>query len=41
MAKYHQRHFLGIDISGEYCEIARKRVAAVPASLSKWCENFK
>ena len=38
MAKYHQRHFLGIDISGEYCEIARKRVAAVPARLDRWAE---
>jgi site-specific DNA-methyltransferase (adenine-specific) len=38
MAKYHQRHFLGIDISEEYCEIARKRVAAVPARLDRWAE---
>lgn len=38
MAKYHQRHFLGIDISGEYCEIARKRVAAVPTRLDRWAE---
>ena len=38
MAKYHQRHFLGIDISEEYCEIARKRVAAVTARLDRWAE---
>ena len=38
MAKYHQRHFLGYDISEEYCEIARKRVAAVPARLDRWAE---
>jgi len=38
MAKYHQRHFLGYDISEEYCEIARKRVAAVPARLDRWVE---
>ena len=38
MAKYHRRHFLGIDISGEYCEIARKRIAAVPARLDRWAE---
>ena len=38
MAKYHQRHFLGIDISEEYCEIARKRVASVPARLDRWAE---
>ena len=38
MAKYHRRHFIGIDISGEYCEIARKRIAAVPARLDRWAE---
>lgn len=38
MAKYHDRHFLGIDVSEEYCAIARKRIAAVPARLDKWLE---
>ena len=29
---------LCIEISSEYCEIARKRVAAVPARLDRWAE---
>jgi DNA modification methylase len=33
MAKYHRRHFLGIEISKAYCEIARKRIASLPVSL--------
>jgi len=32
-AKRTGRHFIGIELSEEYCEIARKRVAAVPARL--------
>ena len=36
MAKYHNRHYIGIDISGEYCDIARKRIAAIPARLDRW-----
>jgi site-specific DNA-methyltransferase (adenine-specific) len=32
------RHFIGIELSEEYCEIARKRVAAVPARLDRWAE---
>ena len=38
MAKYHDRRFIGIEISKEYCEIARKRIAAMPTKLSKWSE---
>lgn len=34
MAKYHDRHFIGIDVSREYCEIARKRIAALPRKLT-------
>jgi site-specific DNA-methyltransferase (adenine-specific) len=30
------RHFIGIELSEEYCEIARKRVASVPARLDRW-----
>lgn len=34
MAKYHDRHFIGIDVSREYCEIAKKRIAALPRKLT-------
>jgi len=37
-AKRTGRHFIGIELSEEYCEIARKRVAAVPARLDRWAE---
>ncbi len=37
-AKRTGRHFIGIELSSEYCEIARKRVAAVPARLDRWAE---
>ena len=37
-AKQTGRHFIGIELSPEYCEIARKRVAAVPARLDRWAE---
>jgi len=30
MAKMNKRYFIGIDISEEYCEIARQRVNLVP-----------
>ena len=36
MAKYHGRHFIGIEISKEYCEIARKRISALPQRLDAW-----
>ena len=36
MAKYHGRHYLGIDISSKYCDIARRRIAAIPARLDRW-----
>jgi site-specific DNA-methyltransferase (adenine-specific) len=32
------RKFIGIDISSEYCDIARKRVAIVPNKLAKFME---
>ena len=35
-AKRTGRHFIGIELSEEYCEIARKRVASVPARLDRW-----
>lgn len=37
-AKRTGRHFIGIELSEEYCEIARKRIAAVPARLDRWAE---
>ena len=37
-AKRTGRHFIGIELSPEYCEIARKRIAAVPARLDRWAE---
>jgi len=36
MAKYHDRRFIGIEISEEYCEIARKRIAAIPINLNQF-----
>ena len=35
-AKRTGRHFIGIELSEEYCEIARKRVAAVPRRLDSF-----
>jgi len=35
MAKVNGRHYVGIDISEEYCEIARRRVAEATPSLFK------
>lgn len=37
-AKKTGRKAIGIELSPEYCEIARKRVAAVPARLDRWAE---
>jgi len=37
MAKEHGRNFIGIDISAEYCEIARKRVAGANVPLFTIC----
>jgi site-specific DNA-methyltransferase (adenine-specific) len=31
-------HYILIEQQEEYCEIARKRVAAVPARLDRWAE---
>ncbi len=38
VAKRLGRGFIGIELNPDYCAIARKRIAAVPASLSNWCE---
>ena len=38
VAKKLGRCFIGIELNPEYCEIARKRVAAVPARLDRWAE---
>jgi DNA modification methylase len=35
-AKRTGRHFIGIELSQEYVDIAKKRVAAVPARLDRW-----
>jgi site-specific DNA-methyltransferase (adenine-specific) len=32
------RNYIGIDISPEYCEIARKRVGALPRKLDEFVE---
>lgn len=36
MAKKNNRHFIGIEISEEYCEIARRRIASVPQTLASY-----
>lgn len=36
MAKIHNRRFIGIDISPEYCKIAQKRIDAIPKRLEKF-----
>jgi len=36
MAKKNNRHFIGIEISEEYCEIARHRIASVPRKLTAY-----
>jgi DNA modification methylase len=38
VAKKLGRCFIGIELNPEYCEIARKRIAAVPARLDRWAE---
>ena len=30
------RHFIGIEKEAKYCEIARKRISAIPTKLSHW-----
>jgi site-specific DNA-methyltransferase (adenine-specific) len=35
-SKKLNRHFIGIDINPDYCEIARKRLAELPESLDKF-----
>lgn len=34
MAKLNNRHFIGIEISNEYCEIARKRISSIPPNTN-------
>jgi DNA modification methylase len=38
MAKYHDRRFIGIEISGEYVAIAKARIASIPARLDRWLQ---
>ncbi len=38
VAKRLARHYVGIELNPEYVDIARKRIAAVPARLDKWLE---
>jgi site-specific DNA-methyltransferase (adenine-specific) len=33
------RRYIGIEKIPEYCEIARRRIAAVPARLDRWAEG--
>ena len=33
MAKEHGRHYIGIEISAKYCELARKRIASANVPL--------
>ncbi len=39
--KMSGRDFIGFEINEKYCEIARKRINAIPKSLSKWVEGGK
>jgi len=36
VAKKLGRRFIGMDINPQYCEMARKRLASVPAKLDEW-----
>ena len=38
MAKLNNRHFIGIEISQEYCQITNKRLAAIPTTLAAYCQ---
>jgi len=40
-AKQEGFHFLGIEKEPEYAEIARRRIAAIPTSLSRWAEDAR
>lgn len=33
------RRWIGIELNPDYCEIARKRIAAVPARLDRWADT--
>jgi DNA modification methylase len=36
VARKHNRHYVGIDLSSAYCDIARKRIAAIPCRLDSF-----
>ena len=36
MARLNNRDYIGIDVSEEYCEITRKRLAAIPTNLKQF-----
>ena len=40
-AKAEGFHYLGIEREAEYAEIARRRIAAIPTSLSRWVEDAR
>jgi len=40
-AKQEGFHFIGIEKEAEYAEIARRRIAAIPTSLSRWAEDAR
>jgi site-specific DNA-methyltransferase (adenine-specific) len=39
VAKKRGRRYIGTELNPEYCEIARRRIAAVPARLDRWAEG--
>jgi hypothetical protein len=40
-AKAEGFHYIGIEREAEYAEIARRRIAAIPTSLSRWVEDAR
>ena len=40
MAIRHNRHFIGIDISPEYCDLARRRIAAVDTVMLELFDDY-
>lgn len=40
-AKSEGFHYVGIEREAEYAEIARRRIAAIPTSLSRWVEDAR
>jgi DNA modification methylase len=39
MCKKLNRHFIGFEINQEYCDIANKRLANIPARLERFIEE--